>query len=42
MHVEWNVFDNFLKYLSNEKDILEVWKDWKDKSTTTLMVMKEG
>jgi hypothetical protein len=28
MHVEWNVSDNFLKCLSSEKDIVEVWKDW--------------
>ncbi len=29
MPMDWNVSDNFLKYLSSERDIVEVGKDWK-------------
>jgi hypothetical protein len=27
MHVEWNIFDNLLKYLYGERDIVEVQRD---------------
>jgi hypothetical protein len=32
MHMEWNMFDNFLKYLSGERDIMEVRKDMEEAS----------
>jgi hypothetical protein len=30
MHVEWNIFDNLLKYLYGERDIVEVRKDMEE------------
>jgi hypothetical protein len=30
MNVEWTVSDNLLKYLTREKDTMEVWKDMQE------------
>ncbi len=30
MHMEQNMFDNLMKYLYGERDIVEVWKDMEE------------
>jgi hypothetical protein len=30
MHVEQNVSDNLLRYLTKERDTMEVWKDMQE------------
>jgi hypothetical protein len=42
MHVEWNVSNNFLRYLTKENDIVEVWKDMQKTSVYQHLWLNQG